>query len=839
MDTWQFFLKSLGLLNKPNIGKSFRYIRVYGLRAYLKKAKEKIVKKTGFVSYSAAAEHPAVKFIRQKIAPLNLEIVQNEQERLNILISIIDFKYFFGGYIGVFNLAKRLTGEGFKARMIIVDECKYEPDVWRQEIKKYEGLEDFFDRIEVVYAFSRSEPIRVSKKDVFIATSWWTAHVANYARKYLNSVKFLYLIQEYEPVFYPMGTFTALVLESYTFPHYALFSTNILKEYFSQNRLGVFEPGGQIGEKSSVAIENAILKFDVDKARMARKEKKKLLFYARPEEHAARNMFELGMIAMSNVIAGGHFTLDDWEFYGIGSVDWGNHKIALYNKAFIQLLPKMSLEEYKNLLPEFDVGLSLMLTPHPSLPPLEMAAAGMLVVTNTYANKTSERLKEISTNIIPAEPTIEGIEKALISAIKRSEDFNNRIQGSKVNWSQNWKDTFNNQCMAKIKGFINESNIYPSFLTIDFKEKKLAKAYIDAIAKDSVNFVDFISPNDEMYMFTKNKTDQKETALYLYLEAGRECFKSIENIVKTCGKSFEEISSFLDFACGYGRVTRFWIQEMKAGKIWVSDIYKDAVDFQKKYFKVNGFYSQTEPSNLVFPRKFEVIYVGSLFSHLPAIRFEEWLLILYNILEENGVLIFSTHGEFLCPPTIKIDSSGFTFWSDSESRSLCVEEYGSTFVTKDWVEQLANKLDITDIYFFEKELCGYQDIYVITKKNIPSLKNLVPTSYPQGHIDSIQISEDVKIHITGWAVDKELGAPVKEICIYAEDELLGKATLRRPRPDVENHFRKPAYLNSGWEYSGGGMVLKDKLISKNADFILIKVFIENQRGEVACLISSY
>ena len=50
---------------------------------------------------------------------------------------------------------------------------------------------------------------------------------------------------------------------------------------------------------------------------------------------------------------------------------------------------------------------------------------------------------------------------------------------------------------------------------------------------------------------------------------------------------------------------------------------------------------------------------------------------------------------------------------------------------------------------------------------------------------------------------KELGAPAKEVCIYYNGELMGEATLGLPRPDVEKHFGKPEYLNSGWEYSGG------------------------------------
>ena len=101
-------------------------------------------------------EHPSVSFIRQKIAPLKLKVSGKFPQRVNILTGIIDFKYFFGGFISVFNLAKRLIQEGYNVRMIITDECPFEPLLWRQKIQGYQGLEDTFDLVEVIYDPYRS-----------------------------------------------------------------------------------------------------------------------------------------------------------------------------------------------------------------------------------------------------------------------------------------------------------------------------------------------------------------------------------------------------------------------------------------------------------------------------------------------------------------------------------------------------------------------------------------------------------------------------------------------------------------------------------------------------------
>ncbi|MBI5640864.1 MAG: glycosyltransferase [Nitrospirae bacterium] len=394
----------------------------------------------------------SVDVIRQKIAPLTLKVSAEAKKRVNLLIPTIDFKYFFGGYIGKFNFALRLADAGFSVRIIMTDYCNYDLPAWRREIRNYEGLEDFFDRIDVVYAFDRAVPVEVNEKDVFIASTWWTAHIAHKAVTDLKAERFLYLIQEYEPFTFPMGTFYALAQQTYGFPHFAIFSTELLRDYFRRNKLGVF-CDLELGERNSVSFENAIQTFSINEQDMRERKPKRFLYYARPEQHAARNMFDLGVLALNKVIEEGYFDSSGWEFYGIGSVS-NIESIRLSKDVSMKLLQRVTLKEYADLLPGFDLGLSLMFTPHPSLPPLEMAAAGMMVVTNTFENKTGERLKEISSNIIAVDPTLEGVRLGLIAALEKVHDYRGRLEGSHVNWSSSWPESFNDEIMAKIKNFI-------------------------------------------------------------------------------------------------------------------------------------------------------------------------------------------------------------------------------------------------------------------------------------------------------------------------------------------------------------------------------------------------
>jgi hypothetical protein len=48
---------------------------------------------------------------------------------------------------------------------------------------------------------------------------------------------------------------------------------------------------------------------------------------------------------------------------------------------------KLDIEAYGSLLRESALGVSLMVSPHPSYPPLDMAHLGLRVVTNTFGPK--------------------------------------------------------------------------------------------------------------------------------------------------------------------------------------------------------------------------------------------------------------------------------------------------------------------------------------------------------------------------------------------------------------------------------------------------------------------
>ena len=164
-------------------------------------------------------------------------------------------------------------------------------------------------------------------------SSWWTGHIAHAACRALGRPALLYLIQEYHPLAHPMGTWAALAEQSYTFPHLALFSTELLRDSFRDHRVGVFRDGSE-ADGSSVVFRNALTPVPPpDVRRLGRRRTRRLLVYARPERQAERNMFH-PLLGIRAAIEAGSF-VDGWELLGIGKqgpeawVRWGPVNLRL------------------------------------------------------------------------------------------------------------------------------------------------------------------------------------------------------------------------------------------------------------------------------------------------------------------------------------------------------------------------------------------------------------------------------------------------------------------------------------------------------------------------------
>jgi hypothetical protein len=211
--------------------------------------------------------------------------------------------------------------------------------------------------------------------------------------------------------------------------------------------------------------------------------------------------------------------------------------------------------------------------------------------------------------------------------------------------------------------------------------------------------------------------------------------------------------------------------------------------FQREQFGVRTILSKTQPEEFAAPERYDLIFVASLFTHLPAATFTRWLRRLADLLEPEGLLIFSVHDESIAP--VKVE--GIHFKSFSESRVLDVEEYGSTWVTEEYVREQVATLGAYECIRLPRALADWQDVYVISPAPI---RNAPPRRTPKGFVDQFSIDEE-GVRISGWAtaVDEE----ADRVEIRLDDELVASAREFAARPDVAAWLGIASAAQSGWQ----------------------------------------
>jgi SAM-dependent methyltransferase len=339
---------------------------------------------------------------------------------------------------------------------------------------------------------------------------------------------------------------------------------------------------------------------------------------------------------------------------------------------------------------------------------------------------------------------------------------------------------------------------------LDLVKNPVIKAFIRDQAKFPEDFKLKICEDDEMYLFSlKNVADDLDDgtrALVRYYAIGRSVLDTVKQVVEWHFGSFENVPSFLDFACGYGRFTRFLIQEMPPEKIWVSDIYANAVKFQTEYLGVSGIVSTGKPENYLIDRKFDCILANSFFSHMPERTFTNWLQNLYDLLTPNGILMFSVHDQCLLPPHIEMPANGILFSPQSESQSLDKEEYGTTYVTEKFVRKLVEEVSggKAFVHRLKKGICRFQDLYVVTNQLVRDFSELKFNHQPGGYIDVAAFTSKGSLYLEGWAADVNLDGRIEEVQVLVNGEVVQRCEPFYDRPDVAAYFQKDAILQSGW-----------------------------------------
>lgn len=297
-----------------------------------------------------------------------------------------------------------------------------------------------------------------------------------------------------------------------------------------------------------------------------------------------------------------------------------------------------------------------------------------------------------------------------------------------------------------------------------------------------------IDERDDMLEFAVQQFHHdRDRAVTAYFQNALEQFRLVRHIASWRGP----IRRMLDFASGYGRLTRLLVHEKLAEEVTVSDILDGGMEFQAAQFGVKTILSTTQPENFAAAERYDLIFVASLFTHLPRATFTPWLRRLAELLTDEGLLIVTVHDASLAPEPF---DGGIRFDSSSESRVLDVNDYGSTWVTEEFVrEQVAAIGAHFACIRMPRALAEWQDVYVISPSPIA---NATPRRVPKGFIERFDVADD-GVQLSGWATAVDERADRVELRV--EDEIVAVTRDFGPRADVAKWIGTPAAEHSGWE----------------------------------------
>jgi SAM-dependent methyltransferase len=221
-----------------------------------------------------------------------------------------------------------------------------------------------------------------------------------------------------------------------------------------------------------------------------------------------------------------------------------------------------------------------------------------------------------------------------------------------------------------------------------------------------------------------------------YLATGESALKAIR--LAQLAARVPDFHSILDLPCGHGRVMRWLRAAYPRAELSACDILRDGVDFCAEAFAARAVYSRPRIMADEFPARYDLIWVGSLFTHIDVPDWDHLIALFYDVLVPGGLLVMTTHGELVAQrmhagelygyPERSVaralrayEHSGFAFLEEGTEQI----EYGITLSRPEWVVNRVLRLpEFRMALYCEALWANHQDVVAIVKrKNDPDIAN--------------------------------------------------------------------------------------------------------------------
>lgn len=203
-----------------------------------------------------------------------------------------------------------------------------------------------------------------------------------------------------------------------------------------------------------------------------------------------------------------------------------------------------------------------------------------------------------------------------------------------------------------------------------------------------------------------------------FFAGGEAMAESIEAALGGTDRRLSSGGDFLDFGCGCGRLLAALEQRHPELRVHGCDVDAAAVAWCRERFPRVAFRTNDEWPPCDFPAaSFDVIWCGSVFTHIDEDHQDAWLEELRRLLRPGGLLLASLHGRRSWEqwPVVWgrrcLERDGFFFLTSKVDAGLHPDWYQVAWHTEDYVRRHWSRwYDVCR--YFDGGLNGYQDIVV-------------------------------------------------------------------------------------------------------------------------------
>lgn len=143
-----------------------------------------------------------------------------------------------------------------------------------------------------------------------------------------------------------------------------------------------------------------------------------------------------------------------------------------------------------------------------------------------------------------------------------------------------------------------------------------------------------ISPHDEMFAGDAEH----------YFDVGESALHAVQHALGAVHRPASSVRRILDLPCGHGRVLRFLRAAFPQAELTACDLNRDGVEFCARTFGAQPVTSHVDAERIPLSGEFDLIWCGSLLTHLPREQCLAFLRLFHRVLASGGLVVFTLHG---------------------------------------------------------------------------------------------------------------------------------------------------------------------------------------------------